>query len=87
MEAGPYPKNVMVPAGTQVGPIEIGSFKYSGYTPILSTLRWTSFHHRAEPVYCKSPYTITANTAGMIVSIAEDKKGNLQCQIRFQEEP
>jgi len=82
VEVGPYKKNVMVPAGTQVGP-----FKDRAYTPVLSHLRWTSFHHRADPIYCESPYTISPNTAGMAASITEDDKGKLQCQIRFEEGP
>jgi len=86
IDIGPYQKSVMVPAGTQVGPVDIGSFKDSAYTPVLSSVRWTSFHHRADPVYCKLPYTVSANTAGMIVSIKEDKNGGLECQIQFQED-
>jgi hypothetical protein len=86
VEIGDYKKNVMVPAGTQVGPIDIGSFKDRAYTPVLTALRWTSFHHLADPVYCQSPYTISSNTTGMIVSITQDAKGNLQCGIHFQED-
>ncbi len=85
VEVGPYQKSILVPAGYQVGPVDLGSFRDRSYTPVLISATWTSFHHLVEPLFCKEPYTIAPHTNGIAVSITENEKGELQCHISTQE--
>jgi len=85
IEVGPFPKSLMVPAGYQVGPVDVGSFNDREYMPLLVTATWSSFHHIVDAVFCKAPYTVSRNTKGIVASLTPDAHGVLQCAIQFQE--